>query len=98
MRLFVLMAHMVSSCRAARETFRRLHACTFIAVLLPSPSCVHHLAAQSPFLANLSVDLFVLWQLKEIKNARLAMLAFGGIFHQQLLTKTGALAYLAGSK
>jgi hypothetical protein len=40
----------------------------------------------------------VLWQLKEIKNARLAMLAFGGIFHQQLLTKTGALAFLAGSK
>ena len=34
-------------------------------------------------------------QLKEIKNGRLAMLAFGGIFHQQLLTKSGTLAYLA---
>ena len=37
-------------------------------------------------------------QLKEIKNGRLAMLAFGGIFHQQLLTKTGSLAFLANPK
>lgn len=79
----------------------RLHADSVLALSLPYSyrrARAHHLAAQSLFLAHLSVDVSVLWQLKEIKNARLAMLAFGGIFHQQLLTKTGALAYLAGSK
>ena len=31
----------------------------------------------------------------EIKNGRLAMIAFGGLLHQQLLTKTGTLAQLS---
>jgi hypothetical protein len=34
----------------------------------------------------------------QIRNGRLAMLAFGGIFHQQVLTKTGTLAHLANFK
>ena len=37
----------------------------------------------------------VAMQLREIKNARLAMIAFGGILHQQLITKTGTIAYLS---
>ena len=39
-------------------------------------------------------EAFADLQLKEIKNARLAMIAFGGILHQQLITKTGTIAYL----
>mmetsp|Transcript_40284 Transcript_40284/g.95659 ORF Transcript_40284/g.95659 Transcript_40284/m.95659 type:complete len:209 (-) Transcript_40284:76-702(-) len=35
-------------------------------------------------------------QTKEIKNGRLAMLAFGGILHQQLFTKMGTIAHLTG--
>ncbi len=34
-------------------------------------------------------------QLVEVKNGRLAMIAFGGLLHQQLLTKTGTLAQLS---
>jgi len=32
-------------------------------------------------------------QLREIKNGRLAMLAFGGILHQQLLSKVPTIAF-----
>ena len=32
-------------------------------------------------------------QLKELKNGRLAMLAFGGIIHQQLLSKVPTIAF-----
>nr|7Y7B_e Chain e, ACPI-11 [Chroomonas placoidea] len=35
---------------------------------------------------------------KEIKNGRLAMLAFGGIMHQQLITKMGTFAHLVDFK
>jgi hypothetical protein len=38
------------------------------------------------------------FQLKEIKHSRLAMIAFGGLLHQQLLYKTGTLAQLADFK
>lgn len=31
---------------------------------------------------------------KEVKNGRLAMLAFGGIMHQQMFTKMGTIAHL----
>ena len=34
-------------------------------------------------------------QLVEVKNGRLAMIAFGGLLHQQLLYKTGSIAQLA---
>merc|ERR1712216_190434 len=36
-------------------------------------------------------------KLKEIKNGRLAMLAFGGILHQQLLSKVPTLAFGLGN-
>ena len=34
----------------------------------------------------------------ELKNGRLAMIAFGGVIHQQLLTKQGTLEQLANFK
>lgn len=37
-------------------------------------------------------------QLKEIKNGRLAMLGFGGILHQQLLSKVPTLAFFGEFK
>ncbi len=37
-------------------------------------------------------------QTKEVKNGRLAMLAFGGIMHQQLITKMGTIAHLGDFK
>ena len=40
-------------------------------------------------------DDFEAMQLREVKHARLAMIAFGGILHQQLITKTGTFAYLS---
>jgi hypothetical protein len=37
-------------------------------------------------------------RLVEVKNGRLAMIAFGGVIHQQLLTKQGTLEQLANFK
>ena len=37
-------------------------------------------------------------QLKEVKNGRLAMLAFGGILHQQLLSKVPTFAFFGDFK
>ena len=37
-------------------------------------------------------------RLAEVKNGRLAMIAFGGVLHQQLLTKQGTLEQLANFK
>ncbi len=44
---------------------------------------------------GLGNDDFETMQLREVKHARLAMIAFGGILHQQLITKTGTIAYLS---
>ena len=41
---------------------------------------------------------FKVLQLKEVKHSRLALIAFGGILHQQLITKTGTIAYLSDFK
>ena len=37
-------------------------------------------------------------QLKEVKNGRLAILAFGGILHQQLLSKVPTIAFFGDFK
>jgi hypothetical protein len=37
-------------------------------------------------------------QLKEVKNGRLAMLACGGILHQQLLSKVPTIAFFGDFK